>query len=97
MNEVTLNELKESFDIDVSWPETLGWVKVFHLTNGAGVKFSGDLYWDTHDGYNIVWHNGMAPEMADRPEFEYMLDSYTTDVSFVPPYGDLSDAGMDGA
>jgi hypothetical protein len=99
MSEVTLNELRESFNINISWPKTLGWVKSFDLTNGAGIKFSGRLYWDANDGYTIYWDNDKAPEMADRPEFEYMLDSYTSDPwdLKIPPYGDLSDAGMDGA
>jgi len=97
MNEVTLDELKESFNINMSWQKVIGWVKTFDMTNGAGVKFSGRLYWDSNDGYSIYWDNEKAPDMADRPEFEYMLDSYASDPWFIPPIGDMSDAGMDGA
>ena len=99
MNEVTHEELDESFKVRISWPKTIGWVKTFSLTNGAGITFSGRLYWDANDGYNIYWDNDKAPEMADRPEFEYVLDSYMQGDWYkgVPPYGDLSDAGMDGA
>lgn len=97
MNEVTLDELKDSFNVDISWAKTLSWVKTFHLTNLTGAKFSGRLYWDSNDGYSIYWDNDMAPVMADRPEFEYTLDSYATDPWYIPPVGDLSDAGMDGA
>lgn len=99
MNEVTHEELDESFNIKISWPKTIAFVKTFSLTNGAGVTFSGRLYWDANDGYTIQWDNDKAPEMADRPEFEYVLDSHMLGNwgKSMPQYGDLSDAGMDGA
>lgn len=97
MSAVTLNEIRESFDIDISWPKTIAYVKTFTLTNGAGVKFKGRLYWDSNDGFSVYWET-KAPEMAFQEDFLYELDSYSNDPEFiVPPYGDLSDAGMDGA
>lgn len=98
MTEVTLDELKKSFTVDMGWQKTIGWVKEFKLRGfDDGVTYSGRLYWDANDGYTVYWDNEKAPPMADRPEFEYVLDSYSTDPWFIPPYGDLSDAGMDGA
>jgi hypothetical protein len=98
MEDVTLDELKESFSVDVSWPKTIGWVKTFTLREKpTGILYAGRLYWDANDGFTIYWDNEKAPEIASRPEFEYTLDSITNDPWFIPPYGDLSDAGMDGA
>ena len=95
-NEVTLNELVESFVVNVGWPKTIGWVKTFTLTNGAGVRFSGRLYWDANEGYSIYWDNDKAPEMADRPEFEYCLDSYAADPWYIPSYEVISDTEAEG-
>lgn len=98
MTEVTLDELKKEFNVDISWAKTIAWVKTFKMRGFSdGVTYSGRLYWDSNDGYTVHWDNDVAPAMADRPEFEYTLDSYATDPWFVPPFGDLSDAGMDGA
>ena len=98
MESVTYKELDESFKVNISWPKTIGYVKTFDITNGAGIKFSGRLYWGSNDGFTIYWDNEKAPEMAGRPDFASVLDSYMLDVwTTIPPYGDLSDAGMDGA
>ena len=97
MNEVTIDELNKEFNVDISWPKTIAWVKAFKMRSFSdGVTYSGRLYWDSNDGYSIHWDNDVAPAMADRPEFEYILDSSISDPWVIPPYGDLSDAGMDG-
>ena len=76
--EVTVSEMNESFDISQNRRRESGWVKDFKLVNGAGTLFAGRLIWDEEYGYNINWDT-YAPEMASRPEFEYVLDSILED------------------
>ena len=76
--EVTYNELDEAFDINQRFRRETGWVKSFELVHGAQVLFSGRLHWDEDNGYEAFW-DGKKPEMANRPEFEYVLDSILED------------------
>ena len=76
--EVTVSEMNESFNIKQRMRRETGWVKDFELVNGARMLFGGRLYWDENEGYRVTWDTS-APEMADRPEFEYVLDSILED------------------
>jgi hypothetical protein len=76
--EVTVSEMNESFDIKQRMRRETGWVKDFELVNGARMLFGGRLHWNEDEGYEIFW-DGKKPEMADRPEFEYVLDSILED------------------
>jgi hypothetical protein len=98
MSVVTLDELKKTFNVEVSWPKTIAYVKTFKIRSYSdGTTYSGRLYWDANDGFSVYWEGDGAPAMAFEEDFLYTLDSYSTDTNFIPPYGDLSDAGMDGA
>jgi hypothetical protein len=98
LNEVTIEEMQEAFNIKQRMRRETAWAKDFELVNGARKLFAGRLIWDENYGYDIIWDTD-APEMAMRPEFEYVLDSILEDKynNGIPQYGDLSDAGMDGA
>jgi hypothetical protein len=98
LNEVTIEEMQEAFNIKQRMRRDTAWAKDFELVNGARKLFAGRLIWDENYGYDIIWDTD-APEMADRPEFEYVLDSILEEkyTNRIPDYGDLSDAGMDGA
>lgn len=97
MSAVTLDALKKEFNVDVSWPKAIAYVKTFKIRSYSdGTTYSGRLYWDSNDGFTVYWET-KAPEMALEEDFLYALDSYSTYANFIPPYGDLSDAGMDGA
>lgn len=52
-----------------------GFTKSIILNDGTN-QYSGRLYWDSHDGYEMMWDSKKPPE-ADRPEFEYTLDCIT--------------------
>lgn len=77
--EVTGEELQNRYMIQSTGPRVKSWVKEFFLNTGSVRKngeFNGRLYWNDDDGYSIVWDTDAPPE-ADRPEFEYILDSLT--------------------
>jgi hypothetical protein len=96
IDQVTIQEMKELFTVRQQRRRETAWVKDFELSNGYRKEFfAGRLTWDENYGYNVIWDTDV-PEIAHRPEFEYVLDCITND-SQVPQYGDLSDAGMDGA
>ena len=76
--EVTVSEMNESFNIKQRMRRETGWVKEFELVNGARMLFAGRLMWNENYGYDVVWDTS-KPEMADRPEFEYVLDSILED------------------
>ena len=76
--EVTVSEMNDSFSITQLMRRETGWCKKFELVNGARMLFSGTLYWDEDNGYEAFW-DGKKPEMANRPEFEYVLDSILED------------------
>ena len=78
-DEVTISEMQESFDIKQRLRHDTSWAKDVELTNGAGVMFKGRLRWSDNYGYEMFW-DGAKPEMADRPEFEYVLDSILEEV-----------------
>ena len=76
--EVTQGEMLESFTIKQRMRRETGWAKDFELVNGARTLFAGRLIWDENYGYEILWDTD-KPDMADRPEFEYILDSILED------------------
>ena len=76
--EVTVNEMNESFSIKQRMRRETGWVKDFELVNGARKLFAGRLMWNEDFGYDVIWDTD-KPEMANRPEFEYVLDSILED------------------
>jgi len=94
MQEVTEKELLDTFMVQSEHSKVTSWRRFVVLNDGDN-EFMGTLTWDSDDGYKMVWWNDI-PAMSERPEFEYVLDSITNGRR-VPQYGDLSDAGMDGA
>jgi hypothetical protein len=77
--EVTVDEMLESFSIKQRMRRETAWAKDFELSNGYRKEFfAGRLMWDENYGYEVIWDTD-APKMADRPEFEYVLDSILED------------------
>jgi hypothetical protein len=76
--EVTVDEMLESFNVKQRLRRETAWAKDFELVNGARVLYAGRLIWDESYGYEIIWETD-EPEMASRPEFEYVLDSILED------------------
>lgn len=75
--EVTGEELLSLYNIVLQSSDTKikSWVKAFMLKS-KDYDYSGRLHWDEDNGYEIFWDTNPAPQ-ADRPEFEYILDSLT--------------------
>ena len=73
--EVTITELMDTYMISSDEKMSTGFAKSIILNDGTN-KYSGRLYWDSHDGYEMIW-DGTPPPEADRPEFEYVLDCIT--------------------
>ena len=76
--EVTVDEMLESFSIKQRMRRETAWAKDFELVNGARKLFAGRLIWDESYGYEVIWDTD-EPDMASRPEFEYVLDSILED------------------
>jgi len=75
--EVTRKELLDKYMVQSSGIQSTGWTKQIILHNGSvNGQYVGRLHWDSHDGYSMYWDTPAPPE-ADRPEFEYILDSIT--------------------
>ena len=75
--EVTGEELLSLYNIASEDPRITSWVKDIMLTNSAThYRYEGRLRWDEHNGYEMFWDTD-APPIADRPEFEYILDCLT--------------------
>lgn len=72
--EVTGEELLNKYTIQSSQPKVKGWVKDIVLDGLT--RYEVRLYWNDDDGYSTIWATDAPPE-ADRPEFEYILDSLT--------------------
>jgi len=95
MHEVTQEELLDKYMVQSERSKVTRWSRFVSLNDGDGEEHNGILTWDANDGYSMYWWD-TSPAMAERPEFEYVLDCITNRGG-IPTYGDLSDAGMDGA
>ena len=74
--EITGEELMSLYNIVSEDPRITAWVKdVMFIVDGI-TRYEGRLRWDEHNGYEMFWDDKTPPE-ADRPEFEYILDSLT--------------------
>ena len=73
--EVSVMELLDKYMISSDGKVSTGFTKSIILNDGTN-QYSGRLYWDSHDGYEMIWDKTIPPE-ADRPEFEYILDCIT--------------------
>ena len=78
-SEVTKAELESKFMIQHTRTQITSWVKYIVLNDGSiKGEHHGRLKWDADDGYEMLWETP-PPKMAERPEFEYVLDSITQD------------------
>mgnify|MGYP003650908070 CR=1 FL=1 len=95
MQEVTERELLDTYMVQSAGTKVTSWSRFITLNDGSKEEYNATLRWDENDGYWVEWYDG-KPAMADRPEFEYILDSITNGRRHIPEYGDLTDAGMAG-
>ena len=73
--EVSVMELLDKYMISSDGKVSTGFAKSIILNDGTN-QYSGRLYWDSHDGYEMIWDDNI-PEESYRPEFEYILDCIT--------------------
>lgn len=78
IDEVSRNEIVSKYRVLPTGITTTGWTKDIKMAEWGSLEwqYTGRLHWDSHDGYSIYWDT-VAPPEADRPEFEYILDSIT--------------------
>jgi hypothetical protein len=76
--EVTVDEMNKAFNIKQRLRRETAWAKDFELVDTNRKLFGGRLLWDENYGYDVIWDTD-KPEMANRPEFEYVLDSILED------------------
>lgn len=77
--EVTQDEFMDTFVILDSEKSTTAWRKRVTLRDANGNTYKLVLNWDEDNGYMAHW-NSDIPAMANRPEFEYIVDSILTDM-----------------
>lgn len=77
--EVTQDEFMDTFVIIDCKKVNTGWRKLVDLRDASGQTYHLVLNWDENLGYSAYWE-GKKPAMADRPEFEYVVDSIVTDM-----------------
>ena len=77
--EITIDEMvREGYQVVLEEKEETAWVKTITITNKAGVANRYWLYWNMGDGYRLEVIDGIGlPDLAMRPEFEYVLDCLT--------------------
>ena len=77
--EITIDEMiREGYQVVLEEKEETGGVKTITITNKAGVANRYWLYWGMGDGYRLEIIDGIGlPDLAMRPEFEYVLDCLT--------------------
>jgi hypothetical protein len=69
-------QLQNKYVIQSSGPKVTSWVKdVIFIVDGI-TRYEGRLRWNENDGYEMFWDD-KVPLEADRPEFNYILDSLT--------------------
>lgn len=76
---VTQDEFMDTFVILDSRSMQTAWRKLVKLRDANGETYQLVLNWDENLGYAAHWE-GRKPAMADRPEFEYVVDSILTDM-----------------
>lgn len=73
---ISADELLNRFSIEETAYGVTGFVRhVRFADTNSDQTYTGRLYWDSHDGYSMMWDEDVAPEGWERPEFEYVIDS----------------------
>lgn len=79
---ITIDEIHEKYGIKLRLHMETSWVRFIEFRDNKNEVYGARLRWDENHGYEIFWVD-IPPQdlidMAYRPEFEYVLDSYTVD------------------
>ena len=79
---ITLEEIQEGYFIRTRLHMETSWVRFLEFYTEDDEVYGARLRWDENHGYEIFWVDEPPQDlrdMANRPEFEYVIDSYTCD------------------
>lgn len=86
MNDITIEEITEHYLVKLRLRQETAWVKHIEFISKQDEVISGRLRWDENTGYEMFWDDippvGLM-ELADSPEFEYVIDSNTEGDGYV--------------
>ena len=96
MSEVTIEEIHQNYEVKLRLRQETAWVKHIKFMDNHGNTFNARLRWDENTGYMMFWDDVPSAgliELANRPEFEYVIDSYTEDLlsDFPTPQKTIND------
>ena len=78
LGEISVEEMiREGYQVVLEDKEDTAWEKTITITDKYDNKQQLKLYWDIQDGYSLVFDGTGFPDLAMRPEFEYVLDCLT--------------------
>ena len=78
LSELTMSEMaREGYQVVLEEKEDTAWEKTITITDKNDNSQQLKLYWDIQDGYSVVFDGVGFPDLAMRPEFEYVLDCLT--------------------
>ena len=78
LSELTMSEMvREGYQVVLEEKEDTAWVKTITITDKDNTSQQLKLYWDIQDGYSVEFDGIGLPDLAMRPEFEYVLDCLT--------------------
>lgn len=79
---ITFEEINQKYFVKLRLHMETSWVRFIEFSTDDGEVYGARLRWDENHGYELFWVSAPPQDlkdMADRPEFEYVLDSYTLD------------------
>ena len=78
LSELTMSEMeREGYQVVLEEKEETAWEKTITITDKNDNSQQLKLYWDIQDGYSVLFDGVGFPDLAMRPEFEYVLDCLT--------------------
>jgi hypothetical protein len=82
---ITIEEIHVKYGVKLRLHQETSWMRLIEFRDNKGDIYQARLRWDENNGYEIFWADSPPQDlldMADRPEFEYVLDWYTEDELF---------------
>ena len=78
LSELTMSEMaREGYQVVLEEKEDTAWEKTITITDRDNNSQQLKLYWNIDNGYSAEFYGAGFPDLAMRPEFEYVLDCLT--------------------
>ena len=78
LSELTMSEMaREGYQVVLEDKEYTAWEKTITITDRDNNSQQLKLYWNIDNGYSAEFYGAGFPDLAMRPEFEYVLDCLT--------------------